>query len=69
MLQTGRPEYLIGMCYDERPLLREVVIKVGDDLHSYVCLPRTRRPHNLEREKKKRVRRRKSTGLGQVPRE
>lgn len=41
--------YLIGVSHDEGPLLREVVVQIGDYLHGYVCFACTWGTYNLKR--------------------
>ena len=36
----------VGVGDDERPLLREVVVQVGNDLHSHISFAGSRRPDN-----------------------
>lgn len=40
--------YLIRVSYDESPLLWEVVVQIGDNLHSYICFACTWGTYNLE---------------------
>lgn len=49
-LRSVQGLYLIGMCDNESPLIREVVIQVGDNLDSHISLASARRSNHLKEE-------------------
>ena len=39
-------ESLVGVSDQQCPLIREIMVEIGDDLYSNVCLSRTRRTNH-----------------------
>lgn len=57
---------LIRVCDYESPLLRKVVIEVGDDLNSNICLSSARRSDNLRIQAEMRVMKTESRKMHQM---